>query len=426
MLRVGSNEKRKLLVLSHVLPFPHASGQCQRVRYTLEAVRERFHVTFATAVPAGQIEETKTRLLEWCDEAVVWPSRSSGNIFRRGFSKVAAMIYAAATGLKESNYTIGRREFAAGQLTRRGLDNGFDLVLLEYWHAAASLSVFRAKGIPCVIDLHNVLWQAREKELSDRKVPMLTTRWLVERYRRREERAWSSVEGLITINAAEHEYIHSAAAGVPLFYAPMGIRLDAWQYCWNAALPPRLIYYGGLASPHNRRDALRCYHEVMPRVWDERPDTAFWIVGSNPPEEIRALARDPRVTVTGFLERPQEVLSRATAALCPWSGTYGFRSRLVEVMVLGVPVVASADAAYGMGFEPGEGFFACSSNAEMAHRALELINTPAYAAAHSKLARRQIEELYSFENSYGRLAAELDGWISRRTCEAVLESSKSL
>src|SRR5690606_14691233 len=111
-----------------------------------------------------------------------------------------------------------------------------------------------------------------------------------------------------------------------------GIDLQKWPYSWQPAQPPRIAYYGGLGSPHNQRDALQCYEEIMPTVWAHFPDVELWIVGSRPPATIQALAeQDSRVTVTGFVERVQDVLQTMTAVLCPWTGKYGFRSRLIEV-----------------------------------------------------------------------------------------------
>jgi len=42
------------------------------------------------------------------------------------------------------------------------------------------------------------------------------------------------------------------------------------------------------------------------------------------------------------------VLKTITVLLCPFTGTYGFRSRVIEAMALGIPVVATPDAVHGM------------------------------------------------------------------------------
>lgn len=145
----------------------------------------------------------------------------------------------------------------------------------------------------------------------------------------------------------------------------------------------------------------------MPRVWQKQPETEFWIVGSNPPSAIQKLTQDRRVTVTGFVKHPQDVLRMMTAVLCPWSGTYGFRSRVVEVMALGVPIIATPEAVAGMELEDDKGILLAETDERLAHHALTLLRDICWAREQSVLARQQVETKYSFAATYDRLAQEL-------------------
>jgi glycosyltransferase involved in cell wall biosynthesis len=103
-----------------------------------------------------------------------------------------------------------------------------------------------------------------------------------------------------------------------------------------------------------------------------------------------------------------------SVALCPWAGTYGFRSRLVEVMALGVPVVASPDAIYGMELDGGRSVTVGNDEEEMATRALHLLNNGAAALEQSRLARERAERVFSIDGTYRRLARELRDWLQTR------------
>jgi glycosyltransferase involved in cell wall biosynthesis len=152
----------------------------------------------------------------------------------------------------------------------------------------------------------------------------------------------------------------------------------------------------------------------MPLIWKRFPEAELWLVGSNPADRLRDLAADPRVKVTGFIEKVQEILSAMSLVLCPWSGTYGFRSRIVEVMALGIPVVASPEAVDGMELESGRGIILADSDDALARKALELLSEPNQLAAQSRLARSEMERLYSLENTYGRLISDLCPWLEAR------------
>jgi len=138
------------------------------------------------------------------------------------------------------------------------------------------------------------------------------------------------------------------------------------------------------------------------------------MVGSNPPAFLKALESDPRVRVTGTVENPAEVLRTMTCVLCPWEGAFGFRSRLIEVMALGVPVVATPDAAAGMDLEAGEGILFGASPDDLASATLRLLDDPCLRASQSRSARAQVERKFSLQNTYGRLVTELERWLAVR------------
>jgi len=402
------NDKPRLLVISAVLPFPRETGQQQRVHYTLQALRGNFHVTFLTVSDADRMGETRQKLLETCDEAIVLPSLYSRSMASRLIYKIIGSLYAAWSGLKFSNYLIGKLEFSPARLQAVVSGLSFDVILFEYWHAHESAKLFRAREIKTVLDMHDILWQSYTRQLEVRRLPDWVKRVWAGRYRVREEAAWRDFDTLVAINQAEYEYVR-AKTSRDVMYVPMGIDLSAWQYSWSPATPKRVAYYGGLGSRHNQQDALTCYREIMPRIWEKFPDVEFWIVGSNPSAFIKELERDPRAHVTGFVERPQDILRTMSLVLCPWSGTYGFRSRIVEVMALGVPVVASVDAVDGMGFKVDQGIALGKSVSDLAAFGLNWLGNDAELVRQSRMARGEVESCFSYEATYLRFSNALRG-----------------
>jgi len=185
------------------------------------------------------------------------------------------------------------------------------------------------------------------------------------------------------------------------------VDLNEWPYCWAPAAPPRIVFYGSLSGKENEAAALRCANRIMPLVWSKVPDAELWLVGANPTGSLRALQTNPRIKVTGFVEQVQDMLSKATVMLCPLKGKYGFRSRLIEAMALGVPLGVTPDAVYGMGLEEGKGITVHDSDDTTAGAAIALLNSPDMAKEQSLLARKQVEQKFSFEKTYGRIVSFL-------------------
>jgi glycosyltransferase involved in cell wall biosynthesis len=412
--------RQRLLVVSHVSPASGASGQSQRVAYTLRAARRRFHVTLLTVASDSDQAMQRTQLEEYCDELKLISPLSSEPLFRRMKHQTAAAAHAVCSGLKRSNYLIGQVLFTPERLAPLIADGGYDLVLFEYWHAWRAAQAFRHAGIPAVLDAHNVLWRSYERQLMKDGEHRLSwmSRKKLQKYRAAEESAWREFDALIAINREEYEEMRQVAPRQHVFYAPMGIDLSHWPYNWERRTPQRVAYYGGLASAHNQRSALQCVNEVMPLIWKYLPETEFWMIGSNPPESLKSLESDPRVHVTGFVGDVCGLLSTMSVVLCPWSGRYGFRSRVVEILAAGAPLIVSDDAVAGMELTQDNGIDIANTSAEFGRKSLALLSSPSLAAERSVAARRRCEELYDVRQTYDRLIEEVQAWFGAKSHEA--------
>jgi glycosyltransferase involved in cell wall biosynthesis len=385
------------------------------VRYLLEALRRRFRIAFLTADRVVGNQTGLEKLRQFVDEVVVFPSPVRSRMGRLRHGMVGA-AYVVTTGLKRSNYVIGRVEFAPDRLRPVVGSTDFELAIFQYWHATPSVTVFRERAVPVVLDMHDVLWQARDAELArSRVVPARARATLVGRYRRREEAAWRAYDGVIAINREEQRYVRRCVGSdVPVFYGPMGLDLGRWPYRWSPPAVPIVAFYGALGGARGEREVLRCYERILPAVWSEIPETKFLVIGSNPGAQIRALERDERVRVLGYVSDIGTVLARVSVVLCPFSGTYGFRSRIVEVMATGAPVVASSDAVHGMELNGGAGIVLREDDDALARATVATLRDPSWATQTSRQSREQVAKQFGFEETYGRLTEELYEWCSVR------------
>lgn len=410
-----SGDVPTMAFVSHVLPFPANMGQSCRVRDFLSACRERFHVVFLGFAEPDELATTQRALEEHADEVRLLPARLAGSLPAKTLRRVARTVHATATGLKGSNFDIGVLNLSPDRIRELVGDDHFDVAVFQYWHATPAVDVFTDRGVPVALDMHNVLWRSREAELQSWSGPR---RWLGQvqlgRYRERELAAWRRYDALIAINDAEADEAHAVAPDAVMINAPMGVDLDRWPHD-DGPGERVLAFYGGMGGERGARDARRCHDEIMPIVWDHDPDCRLWLLGSNPPEDIRALAADERVWVPGFVEDLAATLHRVRAVLCPFTGTYGFRSRIVELLSAGTPVVCSPDAVYGMGLAEAGAVAVGDDSEALARLAIELLDHPDRAQELSRTGRRAVEDRYSFDATYGHLADELATFAASRS-----------
>jgi glycosyltransferase involved in cell wall biosynthesis len=87
--------------------------------------------------------------------------------------------------------------------------------------------------------------------------------------------------------------------------------------------------------------------EIMPRLRRAVPDVQLWLVGNEPPAEIRALA-DRRVRVTGRVDDVVPYLDAADVVVVPLRIGGGIKVKSIEALRRGKAIVSTTIGAQGM------------------------------------------------------------------------------
>ena len=110
-----------------------------------------------------------------------------------------------------------------------------------------------------------------------------------------------------------------------------------------------LLFVAGFAHPPNVDAARWLVESIMPKVWERRPEARLSLVGSNPTAEVLALAGE-RVEVTGFVDDAelQRRYAQARVAVVPLRYGAGVKSKVVEALQQGLPLVTTSVGAQGL------------------------------------------------------------------------------
>jgi sugar transferase (PEP-CTERM/EpsH1 system associated) len=134
---------------------------------------------------------------------------------------------------------------------------------------------------------------------------------------------------------------------------PHGQDVPASTRLASARREPGAIVMSGVMATYTNVDAATWFaREIFPLVEREVPEASFWIVGRQPQREVLALARPPRVVVTGEVPDVSEWLLRAEVGVAPLRIGAGMQNKLVQAMAAGLPVVATPVANEGIAATP--------------------------------------------------------------------------
>lgn len=193
----------------------------------------------------------------------------------------------------------------------------------------------------------------------------------------------------------------------PISVLPNGVDLNYFAPCEGVPREPDALVFSGKMSYHaNITAALHLMNDIMPQVWAQKPHTRLWIVGKDPPDEVRALeARHPgRVKVTGAVPDMRAYLRCATVAVVPVVYGAGIQNKVLEAMACTTPVVTSAQAVASL--QPGyeQAALVADSAETFAHHVLRLLSDPSLRARLGEAGRRYVEMHHDWHVIVDRLA----------------------
>ena len=382
-----------LLFLAHRVPYPPNKGDKLRSFNLLRKLAERHRVFLGTFIDSADDEGAAAALGPWCEQvcalrlvpplARAWSLRGllhgealSVSYYRRARLRRWVRQVVAAQEIRTAVAFSGpmAQYLDTPALERRIVD--FCDVDSAKWREYAPqhrwpLSWLYRREARCLFD-----FEQRMARLADHS--LLTT----------DEEVRLLVEGLPELG----DRVVSVQNGVDAGY------FDPEHGGVNPYPPggPVLVFTGVMDYWPNVDAVTWFVEEILPGLRQSHPEVRFCIVGMNPTAEVRALARQPGVIVTGRVEDVRPWIAHAALAVAPLRIARGVQNKVLEAMAMTKAVVVTPAAAKGLSGRAGE-VFAAADGAVAFQSAIDalLANAPRRHAMGTA-AREHVLQHYSW------------------------------
>jgi glycosyltransferase involved in cell wall biosynthesis len=194
-----------------------------------------------------------------------------------------------------------------------------------------------------------------------------------------------------------------------------GVDLDHFRPSSQSpdTISPRLVFVGAMDDFANIEGARYFAEEVFPLIRSRESRAKFSIIGANPTDEVKKLARYPGVIVSGEAPDARSYLREATLCVVPLRRARGAQSEVIETMAAGKAVIASPEAVAGLRVVNGEHLMIADSPRRFADAALEVIRDAGLRENLETQARRFVEAEHDWKTLLQRLV-ELVEAVGRR------------
>jgi sugar transferase (PEP-CTERM/EpsH1 system associated) len=160
-----------------------------------------------------------------------------------------------------------------------------------------------------------------------------------------------------------------------------------------------IVFLGRMDYFPNIAGILDFVENVFPLVRRQIPEATLRIVGSNPDPKISALDKIDGISVTGFVPDVRPMVQDAAVAIAPLSIARGTQNKVLECMAMGIPVVASPQAARGVQALPGIDLLVGETPEQFAAHVASLIRDPGLRSSISESARKRVATAHCWDAS---------------------------
>ncbi|MDD5328815.1 MAG: glycosyltransferase [Sulfuricella sp.] len=235
-------------------------------------------------------------------------------------------------------------------LRRHGRD--YDFVLLyRVDNAAQYLKPVRrycpsARVIFDTVDLH-FLREQRQAEV-ERSASLLRK---ANKTKARELHAMEAADCTIVLSEEERKLLHVENPALELSVVPLLLEIPGCRQ--DFAHRQDILFIGGFMHKPNVDAVLFFGREIWPLLRRELPDLEFFVIGSDPPPEVRSLDGNG-IHIVGYTEKLAPYFDRCRLSVVPLRYGAGIKGKIGTSLSFGVPSVATSLAVEGMGLEDGE------------------------------------------------------------------------
>ncbi|MFQ3661973.1 MAG: glycosyltransferase family 4 protein [Chloroflexaceae bacterium] len=301
------------------------------------------------------------------------------------------------------------------QTVREAMASGdFDLVHIEHLRGAEVARVAAAElasAPPLVLDAVDSISLLFERTLRHNPAPGTRAMALLDLARtRRYEAGYGQAFAQVVITSPEDRWAldtlrrqFNQPSGVPIRVVPNGVDCEYFQPPQTEREPATILFSGKMSYHANEAAALHLVREIMPLVWQQRPDARVVIAGANPGPRLRALERDPRIEITGYVRELRAYLQRATLAVAPITYGVGIQNKVLEALACATPVVAARQATVALQARAGVELLTAESVTAFAEAIVTLLENATMRARLGQAGRAYIERHHTWNSSAATL-----------------------
>lgn len=401
----------KILTIAEQFPFPADDGTKIQTYERIRALAAAHHEVVLLVVTAEDISENRRVAMErYC--RCIFVKRPHFDRPRSSVGKTAKLAVSIITGRAYFLYdtfspVVGQR---VEDLTKA---YGFDVVETDTY-GGKYLRYVRGGLRVCIF--HSVFHSCHRREVA--KTPGAIRKAVLSMYGRLTEKfereMINHIDLCVTLTQNDCMDLQTLYPKARVRHClSNGVDLEYFAFEPASTTPRGACFVGKMDYSPNVEAVTWFCKAVLPLVRKQVKDFQFSIVGGAPTEEVKALAKLPNVTVTGYVEDVRTHMQAMGIVVVPIRLGGGISNKLLQAFACGVPVIATATVLDGTSCSPGRDLIGAETAEQFTAAILDLLQNADYRQYLSQNGRAYVEQNHRWHSSVRSYVNEMTRCIAK-------------
>lgn len=183
-----------------------------------------------------------------------------------------------------------------------------------------------------------------------------------------------------------------------IIVVPNGIDQSFFKPIVNCQKDYEILFTGNMNYPPNVEGALYIIKEIMPVVWQTKPNAKVIIAGANPSSKLKNLATE-KVIIKGWMDDIRDAYNGSKLFLAPMKIGTGLQNKLLEALSMNMPCITSKLANNALNAKPNKEILIGSTVEEYANHINFLLDNKTESGELAKNGQEFVHNNFSWEGS---------------------------
>lgn len=384
---VSINEKKSVLIISKLFPFPpYQNGETSTLYNLIKCDEIKKYKVDLLYLEENQ---NKNEFIFKSEIETVYRKTAIGNDY---WASISGKKRIKPTGLWNIT-TKGMGEFDASK---------YDIVIFGSWIETCLLDKI------VNLNAYKIIFAADSPVLYYCTKNRNEKRTLHRLYNEVQKRLWLSFEKTISSCVDKIVFVSEKDAHVTsehldeniIHVARIGVKQFKNEYMVNEKQRIEIGFSGIMTYEPNRHAVEYIINKLIPELDNRKLDYRIHIIGKDPdPMWISYANENGNIVITGFVDDIDSYISKMDIYISPLFTGSGMKNKILQALSIGVPIIATQVSADGIdGMKDNCNFSLCDENPTNWAALIEsLYNNPEKRKRYSENGKRLVKEDYSWD-----------------------------